>query len=99
MKSIEYDAEVFKELNEKLDEIMEFCIRNHIPIFTTYAKEKNGTTEYINNVVTPINADVHLSNDRITKYNASLNENLVLKFKKSAPETYAGDVFDSFMDE
>jgi len=96
MKPTEYTPEIFEELDKKMNEVMDFCYRNRIPIFMTYAKEENGETAYVNNVITPINVDVLLSDDRITKYNASLNENLMIKFKRSSPTTYAGDLMDSF---
>lgn len=97
MKQIEYEPQVFEELNKKLNDIAEFCLMNRIPIFMLYAREENGTTKYVNNVITPINVNVHLSDDRITKYNASLNENFQLKIKRNNPATYAGDVFDSIL--
>lgn len=97
MKQVEYDSQTFEELNEKLNDIADFCFMHRIPIFMLYAKEENGATKYVNNVVTPMNVDVHLSDDKITKYNASLNENFQLKIKRNNPTTYAGDLFDSIL--
>ena len=99
MRNTEYDPEVYEELEKKLNEIEQFCYKHSIPIFITYANEHDNKTEYGHRVITPLAAGVRLSNDRITKYNASLNEQLLIRFKQNGPQVYAGDLFDAIIEE
>lgn len=86
-------------LNEKINDLMMFCLENQIPFFLTCAMETKTGTKYVNKAITPMDLSVTLTNDRITKYAASLNENLVLKFKNSSPKFFAGDEYDSILEE
>ncbi len=99
MSAEENKKNVHMELEERLTDLMRFCIDNDIPFFSTFALEENGKTTYVNRAVTPIELNVELSNDRITKYAASLNENLVLRFKGSRPNVVTGDVVANMLDE
>jgi len=99
MREIEYDPKVYEELELKLNEIEQYCYKHRVPIFITYAKEHDNKTEYGHHVVTPLAADVRLTDDRITKYNASLNEQLLIRFKQKGPQVFAGDLFDAIIEE
>lgn len=88
-----------ESLNEKISDLTRFCLENQIPFFLTCALEENDNTKYVNKAITPMDLNVSLTNDRITKYAASLNENLVLKFKNSSPKFFAGDEYESILEE
>ena len=76
--------EVRAEFEKKKEELHKFCILNQIPIFMIAADEKGSKTEYTSLCVTPQILDMELSDDRITKYCASLNKAFEIRFKTAA---------------
>ena len=90
--------EMREEIKETVDKLTNLCISTQIPMFLIYAEEKDTGTEYNHSVVTPIEAGVKLSEDKITKYSASLNKNLYLSFKGTGLEDMeSGDMFDELV--
>jgi hypothetical protein len=80
-----------QEVKDKLDELLSVCITENLPMFATVAEEVNGETIYESRVQTPLRCRVPLTDDKITKYNASLNKhfNLVLKDREGAGDADA----------
>jgi len=74
-------AEVLNELEARKKELFLFCLANKIPCFCIFANETESGTEYEHVVVTPHEADMTLTDDKITKYSASLNKNFELRLK------------------
>ena len=73
--------EVSEELEAKKKELYLFCLANKVPCFCIFADETEKGTEYSHVVVTPHEADTTLTDDKITKYSASLNKNFELRLK------------------
>ncbi len=90
--------EIREELNNKLADFGKFCTRNKLPLFVVYAEETNGGTEYGHFVLTPYELGIKLSDDRITKYSASLNNNFIIRLKNNlVPEDCLGDIIDDMV--
>ena len=75
--------EIYNEIEQKMDELLGICLDNNIPMFATFAKEdsEKGKTDYISRVATPLAANVSLSEDKITQFNAALAHDFYLKIK------------------
>lgn len=91
--------EIRKQVEDKLNELLVLCVDNHIPLFATVAEEKNGSTEYIHCVHTPTAADVTLSDDKITKFNAALGSEFYIKIRVPEQEVSAADLIGDFLDD
>lgn len=84
-----------KEIKEAVNTLTKLCILHQVPLFLVFAEEKDEGTVYEHSVITPKEAGVVLTDDRITKYSASLNKNLVLTYKNADFTRQAsGDVMD-----
>ena len=94
------DKEVRTQLEEKKKELLIFCLANKIPMFAVFADETDNGTEYNNITITPHEIGVSLSEDKITKYSASLNKHFEIRFKTHAKtEDKIEDAIDSLLDE
>ncbi len=91
--------EIKEELDEKLADLGKFCTKHKMPLFVIYAEEEEkGKTEYGNFVLTPFELGMELTDDRITKYSASLNRNFSIRLSNSLlPEDRTGDIIDELM--
>jgi hypothetical protein len=78
------EKEVKNQLDTKMKDLMLFCMKHRIPMFATFADEKNGETKYESTVVTPYELGMKLSEDKITKFSAALNKHFELRFKTQA---------------
>lgn len=58
--------EVKSTLETKLKEITRYCRNNGIPITIAYALPNNGKAQYVQHLVSPLQAGVEISPDRIT---------------------------------
>ena len=67
-----------QEVRKALDHLMDICTSEGLPLFATIAEEVNGKTVYESRVQTPLRCKYPLSNDKITKFNAALNDNFNL---------------------
>lgn len=86
-----------KELEQKINDLYLFCLANKIPMFAIFANETEKETKYENLVITPHDVGIKLTDDKITKYSASLNKNFELRFKAAAKsEDSFENIIDSF---
>lgn len=86
-----------QKVKKALDELLAVCVAEGLPVFATVAEEKNGTTMYESRVQTPLRCKYPLSNDKITKFNAALNDNFNLVIKGEQDDTSASE-FDMIGD-
>ena len=86
-------------INAKLDELLRVCLDNNVPFFAIVALEGDNKTNYLHRAVAPVELSQTLTDDKITKYAASLNNNLVLKIKKDEASTFSGDLFGDVVEE
>ena len=86
-------------ITSALDELTKTCLDLNVPFFATVGYESNSKTKYINRAVTPIELGVNLTDDKITKYAASLNESFVLKIKSQENNTVSGDMFGDIVEQ
>jgi len=77
------ENELKKEFLELRKQLFLFCLKHKIPMFSVFAEETEEGTVYENTTLTPHDVGVTLSNDKITKYSASLNKNFELRFKSN----------------
>lgn len=86
-------------ISRKLDELFRVCLDNNVPFFSTVALEEDNATRYISRTAAPVELGISLTDDRITKYIASLNDKFVLRIRKSEESTMSGDLFGDIIDE
>lgn len=91
--------ELYDKINSIMDELYGICLDNKIPMMATYAKEYEGKTSYENRVVTPLAASIELSNDKITSFNAALNNDFYLKVKRTPDDISIADAVGQFFTE
>ncbi len=77
-------GEVRAQLAQKKKDLLIFCLENKIPVFAVFADETDNGTDYTDVVLTPREIGITLTEDRITKYSASLNKHFELRFKTHA---------------
>lgn len=88
--------ELYTQIEQKMDELLGICSDAKIPFFSTFAKEKDGKTEYVSRVGTPLSLDVELTDDKITPFNAALSNDIYLKIKQDPEDISIADVMDTF---
>ena len=93
------EKNIYDQIEEKLNEILGLCMDNGIPFFATAAEEKDGETVYHNAVATPFDVGVELSNDKITQFNAALNNEFYIKIRQTPEEQSVADLIGEFTDE
>lgn len=64
---------------KKMEELRVLCAMEGIPFFAVVAEETGTETKYHSEVVTPVQAGIKLTNDKITKYNAALSNDFYIK--------------------
>lgn len=87
-------------IEEKMKELKDLCILNDIPMIAVAAYEQSGETEYDSEVFTPLEANISLSNDKITKFNAALSNRFYIKIVSSNyGEEINAELFGELMGE
>lgn len=70
------------ELAMKLaEDVRAYCSRHHIPMMFTMAEEQGNNTKYTNFIVTPLEARVNLTDDRISKLNVAFDDGFYIRLK------------------
>lgn len=88
-----------EQVTEKFREIEMLCLKYKVPCFLTCALEGEGVTDYIHTTITPHLVGIKLTDNKIDKFNAALNSNIVMSLKTNEPSAYMGDVFDEIVAE
>lgn len=94
-ENVAYDC--YLEINKHIAEIEKICRVHSIPMLVTYANPI--TEQYISDVITPKSLGIELSVDKISKLNMALNNNFSIKIQNNDPKSYAGELFESIIDE
>ncbi len=91
--------ELMEELQTKLSDLGKFCTKHKLPMFFIYAEEtEDHKTRYGHSVLTPFELGVELTDDKITKYSASLNKNFTIHLSNSlVPEDRTGDIIEELI--
>lgn len=69
----------YTEAKKKLKDLRALCALEGIPFFGTIAEETETETKYHSEVVTPLQAEVELANDKITRFNAAISNDFYIK--------------------